>query len=60
MYKSNTIEPSELINRLERKFQRKIQASAERSEARRLRNHLSNFRGIDWDLIYEDIVPATR
>ncbi len=60
MYRSNAIEPNELINRLERKFQRKVLARSKRREARRLRNQLGRFQGIDWDLIYEDTVPAIR
>ncbi len=58
MHRADAVEPKELMVRLERKFQRKVQANAERRTARRLRHRLSNFQGIDWNRIADDSLPV--
>lgn len=50
------IEPSELIARLDEKFQRKAALARQKRQAKTLRNSLAHFRGAHVDSIDDEII----
>jgi hypothetical protein len=55
MQKANTLEPTELTGRLERKLQRKAKSGADRRQARHIKHALSDFRGTQLSILYEEM-----
>ena len=56
MYKANTVEATELVSRLEKKFQRKAKYQTERRHAREIKHALIDFRGISFAALHDDVL----